>query len=258
MISLADGVDAIPPIPIVASTLRKRMALLNGFQKDFVSSLYDEEAGRMRIVLRSKERQPSERKLEIISKVEETVVTEFGEATPTGLYVLLTYLIESLLSDQLTSFLLAGAGIFLMMSIAFRSVLIGLISLVPNLFPIAVVIGFMGWIGLPINIATAMIASVSLGLTVDSSIHYLSAFQYERRAGAPFELAISRTHQGTGKALVFANFALIAGFSVLTLSHFIPLIYFGILVSLAMLGGLAGNLFLLPLLLKMIDREPNT
>ncbi|MCA9040585.1 MAG: MMPL family transporter [Planctomycetaceae bacterium] len=254
VISLADGMNSIPKIPIVASTLQKRMALLNGFQKNFVSSLYNAEAGRMRIVLRAKERQSSELKLQLIAAAQKVVAKEFGEATPTGLYVLLAYLIESLLSDQLTSFLLAGIGIFLMMSLAFRSPLIGLISLVPNLFPIVVVIGFMGWIGLPINIATAMIASVSLGLTVDSSIHYLASYRRERKLGANFQEAINRTHQATGKALVYANFALIAGFSVLTLSHFIPLIYFGILVSLAMLGGLAGNLFLLPVLLKVLDR----
>ncbi|MAT15398.1 MAG: hypothetical protein CMJ46_09025 [Planctomyces sp.] len=254
VVSLADGVAAIPKIPIVASSLEQRLGLLNGFQKDFVTSLYNADEGRMRIVLRAKERQPSENKLALIQQAREIVADEFGEATPTGLYVLLAYLIESLLSDQLISFLLAGAGIFLMMSLAFRSLAIGLISLVPNLFPIVVVIGFMGWSGLPINIATAMIASVSLGLTVDSSIHYLASFRRERAAGAGFQEAIERTHQATGKALVFANFALIAGFSVLTLSHFIPLIYFGILVSLAMLGGLAGNLFLLPVLLKAVER----
>ncbi|QDU82122.1 bifunctional preprotein translocase subunit SecD/SecF [Polystyrenella longa] len=254
VISLADGVNTIPRIPIVASSLRKRMALLNGFQKNFVDSLYNVDEQRMRIVLRAQERQPSEQKLALIHSAQQIVAKEFGEAKTTGLYVLLAYLIDSLLSDQLISFLFAGLGIFLMMSLAFRSLLIGLISIVPNLFPIIVVIGFMGWFGVPINIATAMIASVSLGLTVDSSIHYLASFRRERESGATFEEAIHRTHQATGKALVYANLALIAGFSVLTLSHFIPLIYFGILVSLAMLGGLAGNLFLLPVLLKAIER----
>ncbi len=67
--------------------------------------------------------------------------------------------------------------------------------------------------------------------------------------------ALRDTHQGVGRALVFANVALIVGFSVLTLSHFIPLIYFGILVSVAMLGGLTGNLVLLPLLLRWASRR---
>ena len=111
----------------------------------------------------------------------------------------------------------------------------------------------MGWIGLPINIATAMIASVSMGLTVDSSIHYLAGYTQARRRGLSFAAALKETHQGVGLALVFANLALVAGFSVLALSHFIPLVYFGILVSVAMIGGLMGNLVLLPLLLRLVD-----
>jgi predicted RND superfamily exporter protein len=139
------------------------------------------------------------------------------------------------------------------MTIAFRSVPLGLLLLIPNLFPIVVVIGTMGWIGLPVNIATAMIASVSLGLTIDSSIHYVSGYRLARAEGKSFVEAIKSTHQGVGLALVFANLALVAGFTVLTLSHFIPLVYFGVLVSVAMLGGLIGNLVLLPLLLRLVE-----
>jgi predicted RND superfamily exporter protein len=142
------------------------------------------------------------------------------------------------------------------MSVAFRSLRIGLISLIPNIFPILLVIGTMGWIGLPVNIATAMIASVSLGLTVDSSVHYITSYHAARRRGASVSNALEATNQGVGLALVFANVALVAGFSVLTLSHFIPLVYFGILVSVSMLGGLFGNLVLLPLLLRMVDANP--
>ena len=64
-----------------------------------------------------------------------------------------------------------------------------------------------------------------------------------------------QTHQGFGRALVFGTLALVVGFSVLGLSRFIPLVYFGVLVSLAMLGGLIGNLLLLPLLLPLVDKD---
>jgi len=131
-----------------------------------------------------------------------------------------------------------------------------LISLFPNVFPIVLVIGTIGWIGLPVNIATAMIASVSMGLTVDSSIHYISGYQLARKSGLSASQAIFQTHSGVGSALLFSNLALIIGFSVLTLSNFIPLVYFGILVSVAILGGLIGNLLLLPVLLRWVDRRP--
>ena len=207
----------------------------------------------MRILLRARERQRSDSKLGLITEVEKLARKEFPDAKATGLFVLLTFLIDSLLRDQLVSFALAAVGIGTMMTIAFRSLWIGLISLVPNLFPIVLVIGTMGWVGLPINMATAMIASVSMGLTVDSSIHYISGYRRARGRGMSVIEALRKTHAGVGRALVFANLALIVGFSVLTLSYLIPLIYFGILVSVAMFGGLVGNLVLLPLLLRWVD-----
>jgi uncharacterized protein len=210
----------------------------------------------MRILLRSLEQQSADVKKTLIAAVEQLAREAFPESQVTGLFVLLTFLIESLLNDQLQSFLLAAGGIGTMVAIAFRSVRMGLALLIPNVVPIVLVIGAMGWIGLPINIATAMIASVSMGLTIDSSIHYLAGYRRARAAGLSMFDALRATHENVGLALVFANLALIVGFSVLTLSHFIPLIHFGVLVSVAMFGGLAGNLVLLPLLLRWV--EPRT
>jgi predicted RND superfamily exporter protein len=229
------------------------MGMLSKFQPEFVPSMYDPENGRMRIVLRAVERQRAEEKDELIAAVLAETRKEFPDAKATGLFVLLKSLIQSLLSDQVVSFALAACGITLMMAIAFRSVRIGLISIVPNLMPIVLVVGCMGWTGLPINIATAMIASVSMGLTVDSTVHFIAGFRRARARGASIDDALHETHQGVGRALVFANVALIVGFLVLTVSEFIPLAYFGLLVSVAMLGGLLGNLFLLPVLLACVD-----
>lgn len=275
VVALTDGLDLVPR-QIGAGFLSRqfsadeRLRMLQAIQPEFLKSLYNSEQGRMRIVLRALERQSSASKLSLISRVR-TIVSEQIDrwnsnvsdpsrvlpagAETTGLFVLLTFLIETLLRDQLVSFVIAAIGIGLMLTLAFRSGRLGLAALVPNLFPIVLVIGFMGWIGLPINIATAMIASVSMGLTVDSSVHYLAQYRRFRQQGDSVPVALKKTQTTVGRALVFANVALVAGFSVLTLSHFIPLVYFGILVSVAMLGGLAGNLFLLPLLLTYADRD---
>lgn len=267
VLAITDGLDAAPEIPFVPISIERKLDLLALFQPEFVTSLYNPEAGRMRIVLRARERQSAELKLALIDRVrqvtqswaEEQLADEFPQpvAKASGLFVLLAFLIESLLADQLVSFGIAAVGIAGMLTIAFRSLRIGLAALVPNVFPIVLVIGSLGWTGLPINIATAMIASVSMGLTVDSSIHYLSGFRRARNRGLSVADALEETHGQVGRALVYANIALIAGFSVLTLSHFIPLIYFGVLVSAAMLGGLIGNLFLLPLLLSWAEKEAN-
>ena len=102
---------------------------------------------------------------------------------------------------------------------------------------------------MPVNIGTAMITSVSMGLTVDSTIHYITAFERARRTTSVTE-ALQIAHTGAGRAVVFASLALVAGFLVLTASRFVPLVYFGALLSLSMIGGIFGDLVLLPLLLR--------
>ncbi|MDP7275188.1 MAG: MMPL family transporter [Planctomycetaceae bacterium] len=263
VVALSDGLAMVPRIPLILNTLTKQLKVLDRFQSEYVSTLYNPRAGRMRIVLRALEQEQAGQKRELIERTEEIARETFpatgsGErpVEATGLYVLLTFLIESLLRDQVVSFFLAAVGIAVMLGLAFRSLRLGMVAVLPNLFPIVLVIGTMGWIGLPVNIATAMIASVSLGLTVDSSIHYISGFRRARARGLDVAEALQQTHSSVGRAVVMANLALIVGFSVLTLSHFIPLVYFGILVSVAMLGGLAGNLVLLPVLLARVERRP--
>ncbi len=251
VVAITDGTNAVPH---QFRKLSQKLHLLNQLQPEFVPSLYNRPEGRMRIVLRSLEQQQSNDKHALIDRVLAIAREEFPEAKATGLFVLLAFLIDSLMDDQLVSFTWAVAGIWFMLTVAFTSLRTGLISLVPNLFPIVAVIGVMGWVGVPINIATAMIASVSMGLTVDSSIHFIMAYRKNRANGATHFRALHHTHQRVGRALVFANQALILGFSALTLSHFIPLVYFGILVSVAMLGGLMGNLLLLPVLLAWSNK----
>lgn len=257
VVSLTDGLELIPSnLLFTRLSLTTRMSLLNSVQPEFAYGLYNPEERRMRIMLRALERQPAESKLGLIAEVESLGRKHFPEANATGLFVLLAYLIESLLADQLTSSLLAAAALVILMTLAFRRLAWGLALLLPNLFPIVLVIGAIGWTGMKINIATAMLASVSLGLTIDSSIHYLWGYRRCRQAGLDVSSALSATHAEVGLALVWANIALVIGFSVLTLSHFIPLVYFGVLVSVAMMGGLIGNLVLLPLLIRMLEREP--
>jgi predicted RND superfamily exporter protein len=257
VLAFSDGIDLVPRVPFVIPNLAAQSRLLKQFQPEFVTSLYNPEGERMRLLLRSSERQRSERKLALIDQVETVAREVFPEEqqsasrpVATGLHVLLAYLTDSLLGDQWVSFFLAAICMAVMMSVAQRSVRVGLLSLVPNLLAIGAVIAVMGWLNLPINIGTAMIASVAMGLTIDSSIHYLAGLRRELQRGDGFAAALERTQQDVGSALLYANLALVAGFLVLTASNFIPLVYFGILSSVAMLGGLLGNLVVLPLLLQ--------
>ena len=268
VIAITDGLDLVPKVratnegggrilPVIprlrSPTLKEKQEFLNDLQPEMTPSLYRPDQHRMRILLRSLEQQPAEVKLRLIAEVERVTRETFADAKATGLYVLLANLVSSLLNDQWTSFLIAMAGITVTMAIAFRSLGIGFISIIPNLLPILLVVGSMGWLGVPINIGTAMIASVSMGLTVDSTIHYLTTYQLFRQTGLDHEQAVVESHAEVGLAMLLSTVALVLGFSVLTLSHFVPLADFGLLVSVAMVGGLLCNLFLLPILLKFAE-----
>ncbi len=239
-----------------------QIVLLGQVAPGLVGSFWHENAGVLRVIVQVASRRGPEAKKELIRKVEQTGLKFFpggdghGPARAVGTYLLLTYMVDTLLADQWITFALASSSIFVLLCLAFRSVRLGLIAMVPNLAPILIVVGSMGWFGLPINIATAMLASVSMGLSVDFSIHYLYRYQQERQAGGARDESVRRAHASVGLAMVLASVALIVGFSVLTVSNFMPTVHFGILVSVAMLGGLAGNLVFLPLLLPIVERWP--
>jgi hypothetical protein len=254
VVAITDGIDLIPRVRFLVSNEQAQLRILEGMQPQFVPSLYNPEAGRMRIMLRSRERQGTREKEQSIQQVGEIARSEFPEARTTGFLVLLSHLIEGLVADQWSNLLFGVIGLVAVMTLAYRSLWLGVISLIPNLLPILMVIGTMGWIGLPINVATAMISSDTMGLTVHDSIFYLSAFQRAQRSGLDFQAALRETQSDVGRPLVYSNVALVLGFLVLTVSHFIPLVHFGILVSVAILGGLAGNVLLLPILLRLGNR----
>lgn len=270
VLSLADALEAAEADPLAAAIplpVEVRAQTLAGLMPTFMGALRSTELDRhgeahLRIMLRARERQPAEQKRQLIEQVTRLAQAEFpasatsSGAEVTGFFVLLTNLIESLLRDQWTTFAVASAAIAAMVWIGFRSWQYALIALVPNVVPIFVVMGLLGWIGLKINMGAAMIAAVSMGMSVDSSIHYFASFRRARRAGKSVHEALLVCQQSVGTAMIFSTFGLIVGFGVLITSEFVPTVYFGALMSLAMLGGMFGNLIVLPLLLSWVEREP--
>ncbi|HVX13979.1 MAG TPA: MMPL family transporter [Pirellulales bacterium] len=261
VLSAVDALELVPFGRIAAGRQLESTLAAAGQTMPIVQALYgrdplDDDRLYLRIMLRAKERQPSQQKHALVAQVTRLSREAFPKAEVTGFFVLLTHLIESITRDQWLTFGVASAAIFAMMLVAFRSLPVALISLVPNALPILIVTGLMGWLRLRINMGAAMIASVSMGLAVDSSIHYITAYRRHRAEGLSTGDALHAVHQSVGRAMVFSTLALIVGFTALALSRFVPTIYFGVLVGLTMFGGLVGNLLILPLLLKLVDRSP--
>ena len=143
-------------------------------------------------------------------------------------------------------------AIVAMLTFLFRSIMLAMICVTPNILAALMVLGGMGWYGLPLDMMTITIAAISVGIGVDDTIHYVHRFRKEFAIDRNYMNAMYRSHDSIGRAMYYTSVIIIFGFSILTLSNFNPSIYFGLLTGVAMLSALLGALMLLPKLLIMI------
>lgn len=169
--------------------------------------------------------------------------------TYTGLSSLYITMDHNLRVSQLRSFGTAFVLIFIMMYMVCRNFKLTAISMIPNLFPIFVILGIMGWIGIPLDGSTIMIASITIGIAVDDTIHFITWFKRNLLDGMTLEDAIKKTFKDTGSAIVMTSVVLCSCYLVLLVGSIVPVTNFGSLASLAMFFALIGDLFLLPALL---------
>ncbi|XZE54358.1 efflux RND transporter permease subunit [Planctomycetaceae bacterium SH139] len=262
----ADATAASSPLLAIASPevrIAGMRAAMPAFSDALLTPRQADQPRFLRIMLRSPERLSSAAKLALISAVNRQVEQHtstmawramFAEdrevaGQVTGYYVLLARLIESLLADQWICLALAAMAVFVMIAIAFRSLRLAAVCMVPNLLPVLAVLGMMGLLGIRVNMGAAMIAAVSIGLTIDGSIHFAVGCREARRRGSSPARAVLHAQRRVGMPVLLATLALGLGFSVLATSAFIPTVTFGVLVTAALLSGSVANLTLLPLLL---------
>ncbi|MDF1881975.1 MMPL family transporter [Sulfurimonas sp. MAG313] len=175
-----------------------------------------------------------------------------------GAMVLYNNMLQSLFSSQILSLGSMISLLFIMFWFIFSSVKTAFIAMIANLVPISVVFGLMGWLNIPLDMMTITIASISIGIAVDNTIHYLHRFKKEFHLSKNYLLSLERSHASIGFAMSYTSASIIIGFLVLTMSPFVPTIYFGLLTVVAMLVALLADLLLLPrliLLFKVFGKE---
>ncbi|GIW94174.1 MAG: membrane protein [Pirellulaceae bacterium] len=211
-----------------------------------------------RIMLRAYDRRRAATKETLVQKARQLVEAEFGtgaDVKVVGFYVLLARLVGGILSDQWRCLAVAVLGVFICLAVALRHVIAALAAVITNMLPILVVLGVLGWCAIPLNMGAAMMAAVSMGLAVDSSVHYLAVFFRAFRSGMAPSEALREAQSTVGRALVFATLALTVGFTALASSQFMPTVYFGLLAGATLAGSLVGNLTLLPALMRLTCRS---
>ena len=166
-----------------------------------------------------------------------------------GMAVLYNNLLQSLFRSQILTLGAVFIAILVMFIALFGSFRLALAAIIPNIISAGLILGLMGWIGIPLDIMTITIAAINIGIGVDDSIHYIHRFREEFKQDENFWMSIRRCHDSIARAMFYTSVTIVLGFSILALSNFIPTIYFGVLSGLAMITALIANLMLLPLLI---------
>jgi uncharacterized protein len=162
---------------------------------------------------------------------------------------------QSLINSQIGSVLIAVLFVIVIVGLILRSLISGVYAAIPIVASIIILFGFMGFTGIPLNIATVLVASITMGIGIDYSIHVISHFRSGIRKGETVKEALSETIEISGKAIIINVFSVSAGFLVLLFSEMVPLEYFGLLISLSMFGAGLGALTLLPAILILSNRK---
>jgi hypothetical protein len=168
----------------------------------------------------------------------------------TGEYILINKAAESLIWNSVSSLAFTLFVVFLCMYFLFWSFKAGLISLVPNIFPIIFNFGIMGLLNVPLNVGTAMVADIAIGIAVDDTIHFMTRYNREMRLLQNREQAIEVCMRSEVRPIICSSLALSLAFAMLAISNFVPVIQFGLLSAGVMVIAIVSEMFITPILLS--------
>lgn len=169
----------------------------------------------------------------------------------TGVMPMVSRVQTMLLDDLIEAFLTAFIIIAVIMVVALRSVVIGLVAMIPNLFPVVVVFGVLGWADFPIDIGVMMTASVALGIAVDDTFHYIIWFRRARRRGLSPKEAVYDSFYHCARPMMETTLICGLGMLIFTFTDFLPTQRFALMIALLLAAALVGDLVFLPAILSI-------
>lgn len=229
------------------------LLLYSGSLEDFIDEPLEPSQARMLVQMRTTGDSFTKR-------IDADIRRFVSEHFPEGYKVELagTAYLESALTDlivksQLYSMVASFLLVYIIISVSFKSSIAGLFGVIPLSFAILVNFALMGYTGIKLDISTAMVSSIAIGVGIDYSIHILSRYHRERKLNEDLAVVTRRTLFTTGKAIMFNAVSVGAGIGVLIFSNFNPLMFSGLLVSIIMITSSLAAMTLLPLLLNIFN-----
>lgn len=174
--------------------------------------------------------------------------------TVTGAGRIFATLDHYLVTSQVTSFATAFVTVFAVIFLVFRSVPFGLLAIAANVVPVVVVLGAMGWLGISLNVATIMVASVALGVVDDDTIHFIARYRHETEAGVSADLAVERATMDEGRASLTTAIVNGLSFGLMWFSEYKPTAWFGSLLATTMAVAFCAEVFVVPALIAAFPR----
>ena len=192
-----------------------------------------------------------------LTKIIKDELGDSVEITITGMVPLFQRTLSAAMDSMATSYVMAFVLIAIMMMILMGSVKIGLISMIPNMLPIIMTLGFMSVVNMPLDMFTMLVGAIVIGLSVDDTVHFFHNFKKYHHLGHTTKESVEHTMIGTGRALVATSVVLALGFYVYMFASLNNLINFGVLAGGAISIALISNIVLGPALLTLITKEEN-
>ena len=223
-----------------------------GYDDNFMARVtnYDRDLGRITLTSDMVSAQTLDDLFGWLDEVSEETMDGVATVEPAGYPPLYTKIIEHVMSSKVLGFFLALLIIFAMLLIGLRSLRLALIGLPANVFPVLVMMGAMGALQIDLDIGTATVGAIVLGIAIDDSVHFLHHWKQAEGQGLSWEECITHTFRHAGMAALITTAILVGGFPVLMLADVKTVFYFGLLTTIAAAAALIADLFVLPLLLK--------
>ncbi|MDD5724354.1 MAG: MMPL family transporter, partial [Syntrophales bacterium] len=192
-----------------------------------------------------------------ISGIADEIATHLDRTLPVGAsYTISGFpmmnvkLVHYIVTGQMQSLFLSLLIVGLIVALLFRQIKAGPLALIPMSIAVIINFGVMGWLQIDLDMATSVIAAITIGIGVDDTIHFLNTFRNNMVQGLSVDETIRRTLVVSGKAILFTSLALVLGFSILMTSNFLPIALFGILTASTMINTTIGALLILPSVIK--------
>ena len=253
--AMQGGSPADYRVPDSAALISQYLLLFSGDTQSYLTSAHD----KLRIML-SMKRTTSQDAEDVRQFALQYFDADFQKAQGVQVQVTGTAHLYNVANDLLVhgnieSLFICLSVVFLLLVVVLRSVWMTLIALLPIFLTLAVNFGVLGFFGVPLNTGTAMVSSIAIGIGVDYSIHYITWYRNQLCLGLEVSAAVTHSILHKGRAILYNMFVIFGGFIVLAASSFVPLVQFGVLVSLCMVTTAVGALVVVPAVIHTLARR---